>query len=90
MISKDERIELKKHLPTRYSELVLEILNARGVKNARGNNHSTRYIHAVLAGSRANVEIENTLYDVAEHTKKKIKEENALKKQRKKRLSKDN
>nr|WP_322625679.1 hypothetical protein [uncultured Flavobacterium sp.] len=70
MITEIQRIALAKILPTRYAPLVSKLLQERNITNRQGNLYTSTMISMVFTGQRANAEIEQAIFDVAETLKK--------------------
>ena len=77
MISKSDQLKFKEILGHQYAREVLEMLNAKEIKNRFGKPHSLTYIRMVFQGYRHNPDIERAIIELA-ILRKKEKEDICL------------
>ena len=73
MINSHEKKGLKAILGNHYTNLVIEVLEAKGIKDTKGNIHSTQMIREVFNGNREHLEIEEAILEAAAIEKKRQK-----------------
>jgi hypothetical protein len=64
MITKENKLALKKMLGNKYTPKVLEILNENKIFSKKGVPFSSGYIRHVLNGKNENFQIEEVLFEV--------------------------
>ena len=73
MISTHEKKGLKAILGNHYTNLVIEVLEAKGIKDTKGNTHSAQMIREVFNGNREHLEIEEAIIEASIIEQKKQK-----------------
>lgn len=66
MISTEETIKLKQIIGSTYTDDVLTLLNAKGIRNRNGHPHTAEYVRVVFIGLRSNQDIEAAIWELAQ------------------------
>lgn len=77
MILPEETNQLKQIIGSTYTDDVLELLNAKGIRNRNGHPHNAEYVRMVFIGHRHNADVEAAVWELAQL--KKAEAEEALK-----------